>query len=394
MTHARLQLFQGPDRPFESRTVPLPEHLQPGELLVQISLATICGSDLHTVSGRRSAPLPCVLGHEAVGHVLVSERPGIAPGQRVTWTLADSCGECPACTQWGLPQKCSRLFKYGHAALADGSGLNGCYATHIVLRAGTFVLPVPEGLSDALVAPANCALATIVNALDGVGLESSGSCGVDGSESWEKGTLPPHLTSPPEERGWSIANKTRVTGQSLSIRTALIQGGGLLGLYACAWLRYRGVERVFCTDLSPDRLALAPDFGGIAVPADAAMHRTILDESGGGVDLALEVAGTASVIPEGIALLRPGGTYVWAGMVHPETALNLTGEAVLRKCLTIRGVHNYAPAHLAAGLDFLQSQQSRLPLHQLVSPPLPLESLNEALTLSASRRWLRVSIAP
>lgn len=349
MNHAQVQLFRGPGQPFEPDMVALPDRLNPGELLVQITLATVCGSDLHTVSGRRSTPTPCVLGHEAVGRVVMSERAGFSEGQRVTWTLADSCGECPACTQWGLPQKCTRLFKYGHAALTDGSGLNGCYATHIVLRAGTFVIPVPDTLSDALVAPANCALATVVNALEA-------------------------LPAP--------------------CRTALIQGGGLLGLYACAWLRYRGLERVFCTDLSPDRLALVPDFGGIAVPADAAMHKTILEESGGGVDLALEVAGTASVIPDGIALLRPGGTYVWAGMVHPETALSLTGEAVLRKCLTIRGVHNYAPAHLVAGLDFLQSQQTRLPFDRLVSPPLPLESLNEALTLSASRRWLRVSIAP
>ena len=349
MNHARIQLFQGPGRPFESRTVPLPDRLNPGEILVEISLATVCGSDLHTVSGRRGAPTPCVLGHEAIGRVVASERAGFSEGQRVTWTLADSCGECPACTDWALPQKCMRLFKYGHAALNDGSGLNGCYASHIVLRPGTFVLPVPDGLKDALVAPANCALATIVNALEA-------------------------LPSP--------------------CSTALVQGGGLLGLYACAWLRFRGVERVFCTDLSAERLSMVAEFGGMAVPADAQMQKRILDESGGGVDLALEVAGSAAVIPDGIALLRAGGTYVWAGMVHPQTALDLTGEAVLRKCLTIRGVHNYAPLHLGIGLDFLAAMQDRLPFEKLVSPPLPLAALDEALRLTESRRWLRVSITP
>jgi putative phosphonate catabolism associated alcohol dehydrogenase len=352
MNHAHIQLFQGPGLPFESRTIPLPDALNPGEILVEISLATVCGSDLHTVSGRRGAPTPCVLGHEAIGRVVASERAGFSEGQRVTWTLADSCGKCPACTQWGLPQKCTHLFKYGHAALGDGSGLNGCYASHIILRAGTFVLPVPDSLPDTLVAPANCALATIVNALEEPLKESS------------------------------------------LLRTALVQGGGLLGLYACAWLRYRGVERVFCTDLSDERLALVPEFGGIAIPANESMKKRILEESGGGVDLALEVAGSASVIPDGIALLRPGGTYVWAGMVHPQTALDLTGEAVLRKCLTIRGVHNYAPRHLTTGLEFLASQQDRLPFEKLVSPALPLAALDEALALTETRRWLRVSIAP
>ena len=75
---------------------------------------------------------PCVLGHEAVGRVIASSRAGVMPGQRVTWSLADSCGECPACTDYRLPQKCTSLFKYGHAALASGSGLNGGYASHIV----------------------------------------------------------------------------------------------------------------------------------------------------------------------------------------------------------------------------------------------------------------------
>ncbi len=340
MKSARLQLFQGPGQAFEAGTAPLPDELQPGEVLVEISLATICGSDLHTVDGRRTAPTPCVLGHEAVGHVASSERAGIASGQRVTWTLADSCGQCDPCTRWQLPQKCERLFKYGHASLNDGSGLNGCYASHILLRPGTLILPVPDALSDAIAAPANCALATIVNALE---------------------TLP------------------------VPCDRALVQGGGLLGIYACAWLRHRGVAEVFCTDLSPQRLALVAEFGGIPL------------EPGGKippVDLVLEVTGNSAVVPAGVEALRPGGHYVWAGMVHPETQLDLTGEAVLRKCLTLRGVHNYVPHHLSTGLDFLAQNHTRLPFEKLISPALPLDQLNEGLELTRSRQWQRVAIQP
>ena len=84
MNSARLQLFHGSGLPFEARSVPLPERLGPGEVLVRISLATICGSDLHTVDGRRPAPCPCVLGHEAVGEVVSGNRTGVTVGQRVT----------------------------------------------------------------------------------------------------------------------------------------------------------------------------------------------------------------------------------------------------------------------------------------------------------------------
>ena len=340
MNSARVQLFHGPGKPFQMGSAAWPEDLHPGEVLVQISLATICGSDLHTTEGRRSAPTPCILGHEAVGHVVKSARAGIGCGQRVTWTLADSCGHCAPCTRWHLPQKCEHLFKYGHAALSDGSGLNGCYASHIVLRPGTQIMTVPDALPDAIAAPANCALATIVNALE---------------------TLPDPCDS------------------------ALVQGGGLLGIYACAWLRHQGVREVFCTDLSAQRLASVAEFGGTPVRHGETMPP---------VDLVLEVTGSSAVIPDGVKALRPGGHYVWAGMVHPETALDLTGEAVLRKCLTLRGVHNYRPEHLASGLDFLAQKHRLMPFEKLTRPPLSLDQLNEGFDLTRSRQWQRVAIKP
>jgi putative phosphonate catabolism associated alcohol dehydrogenase len=353
MTSATIQLFHGTERPFELRRVPLPDTLAAGEVLVEITLATICGSDLHTIEGRRSAPTPCVLGHEAVGVVVASARAGVMPGQRVTWSLADSCGDCPACTEYRLPQKCRSLFKYGHAALASGSGLNGGYASHIVLRRGTAVFDVPEELSDAIVAPANCALATIVNVL---------------------AELPKPCT------------------------TALVQGGGLLGVYACAMLSRSGVRNVFCCDLSAHRLALVREFGGIPLRADPqhwpAALETLGALNGGGVDLVVEVAGSAEAVSQGIRVLRPGGSYLWAGMVHPETALTLTGEEVVRKCLTIRGVHNYAPADLAAALRFLAETYRDFPYEKLVSPPFPLEQLTQAFELSQRREWLRVAVRP
>ncbi|MBX3739517.1 MAG: zinc-binding dehydrogenase [Akkermansiaceae bacterium] len=341
---AAVQLFRGPSLPFGMAEVPLPETLAAGEVLVRITLATICGSDLHTVDGRRHGPVPCVLGHEAVGVVQASARGDICEGQRVTWSLADSCGCCAPCTSWSLPQKCGSLFKYGHAPMDDGTGLNGCYASHILLRPGTTILPVPDTLADGLVAPANCALATIANALA-------------------------ELPTPCD--------------------AALVQGSGLLGLYACAWLRHQGVSTVYCADMEPRRLALVEEFGGIPVLAGD-VERTVP----GNLDLVVEVAGSSAAVPQGISVLRPGGRYVWAGMVHPETRLDLTGEAIVRKCLTVRGVHNYQPRHLAQALAFLEETKDALPFGKLVSPPLPLSSLDEAFAMTRRREWLRVSVKP
>jgi threonine dehydrogenase-like Zn-dependent dehydrogenase len=181
-------------------------------------------------------------------------------------------------------------------------------------------------------------------------------------------------------------------------RTVLVQGGGLLGVYACAMLRQRGVDRIFCSDISEHRLALIAEFGGVPLRGDPGgwldSVGQLRDASPDGVDLVIEVAGSAEAVPQGVSVLRPGGSYVWAGMVHPETALALTGEAVVKKCLRIRGVHNYAPSDLKTALQFLAETRRDFPYEKLVSPPLPLDQLDAAMALSQRREWLRVAVKP
>jgi putative phosphonate catabolism associated alcohol dehydrogenase len=352
---ALVQIFDGPGQPLRLENWPLPEALGAGEVLVEIKLATICGSDLHTLAGQRQEATPSILGHEAVGRVVkVGEgRAGLAPGDRVTWSIADSCGTCLFCTTYQLPQKCRSLFKYGHAALQDGTGLNGCYASHILLRPGTHIVKVSDSLPDTVVAPANCALATVANAIS-------------------------HLPD--------------------GCNTAVIQGAGLLGLYACTLLRERGVEHVFCVDIRDQRLDQIHRFGGIAIDGrvghDLQSHEQIMAAAPDGVDAVLEVAGAAALVPAGIHLLRPGGFYGFVGMVHPQTQLDLTGEQVIRKCLTIFGIHNYSPVHLEQAVRFLEETAHKYPYELLVSPPFPLVELESAIQTARAQEWCRVSVRP
>ena len=342
MATACAAVFDRAGDPFRFVELALPDGLNDGEMLVRISLATICGSDLHTYAGRRQEPTPCVLGHEGVGTVLAAGAGGARwIGRRISWTLAGSCGKCRPCVEFDLPQKCVRLFKYGHAALTDGTGLNGCYASHIVLRRGTHVINVPEEMSDAVAAPANCALATMVAATE-------------------------QLPRP--------------------CHTAVVQGAGLLGIYGCALLRAKGVRQVIVVDTEPARLELASRFGGDPVLSSAL---NCLDA--GGADFVVEASGNPVVVAEGVRLLRPGGDYVFVGMVHPDSALGLTGEAVVRGCLTLRGIHNYGPRHLEAAFAFLEKNAS-LPWASLVSPPLRLRRLDEAFALAASKLWARAAV--
>jgi threonine dehydrogenase-like Zn-dependent dehydrogenase len=172
-------------------------------------------------------------------------------------------------------------------------------------------------------------------------------------------------------------------------RTAVIQGAGMLGLGACALLHARGVERVIVADPNPARLALVESFGGEPV-----LEGTAEPAPAGRVDAVIEVTGTSAVVPEGVRLLRPGGFYAFAGMVHPATPLDLTGETVVRRCLTIRGFHNYAPRHLERAVAFLDGRRDAHPWGALVSDPFPLAQLATAFDVARTQRWPRVAIRP
>ena len=346
------QLFEQPDKPFLLAGKDHMPELSEGEVLVKILLSTICGSDLHTIEGKRKEDTPCILGHEAVGEIVaINARDGFSLGDRVTWTIVDSCGKCPACTEYGLPEKCETLFKYGHASIQNGSGLNGCYASHILIRKGTHMVKLPEIVSDVMVAPANCALSTMVNAVS-------------------------QMRSMPKK--------------------AVIQGGGLLGLYTCGLLKEKGVSQIFCLEVNEKRFPLIEDFGAIAVDARDSKKATqlILDQTDNGVDVAFEVAGIKELIPQGIALLRPGGEYILAGLVHPNSKLDITAEQIIRKCIHIKGVHNYAPWHLDEAVSFLHRNVNNFPFDSLVSPPYQLTQLQSAVDEARNKHWVRVSIKP
>lgn len=351
-------VFRGPDAPFTVERFPLPP-LGAGEILVRVACTTICGSDLHTVHGRRPAPCPCVLGHEIVG-TIAAFGPG-APrvdlagqslecGDRITWTLAASCGTCFFCER-GLPQKCESLFKYGHTAATGAAVFSGGYAEYCVLVPGTGILRLPETLSDALAATVNCAGATVAAALRFLAVTVS----LQGSD-------------------------------------VLVLGAGTLGLTACAMLREAGAREVLCCDLDEARAARALDFG-----ATRTVNTTDLADaigSGRGVDAAIEFTGSSVAVASAIQALRVGGTALLGGTVLPSPAVALDPELVVRRMLTIRGLHNYAPEDLVSAVRFLDRAQHRYPLPTLIAESFPLAAINEAFAAADRRRGFRIAVCP
>ena len=63
-------VFSEVGKPLEMRQFKLPHELEPGAALCKVKMSTICGSDLHTISGRRTEPAPLILGHETIGEIV------------------------------------------------------------------------------------------------------------------------------------------------------------------------------------------------------------------------------------------------------------------------------------------------------------------------------------
>ncbi len=356
----RAAVFEAPNKPMRLLEFAVPQEMPAGAVLCRVLLSTICGSDLHTFSGRRIEPAPSILGHESVGEIVAVGRGASywngAPlrlGDRVSWTIMASCGECAFCKR-DLPQKCIKLLKYGHTSSEVWPGITGGYAEYIFLFSGTGIFPAPPELDDSVVAPANCALATAVCAVEMNG-------GVTAGE---------HV---------------------------LICGAGLLGKYLAALLKEAGAGRVIVADGSKARAESALRFGADAVFSDCVEPHAVAQWAremcgADGVDSAFEACGDPSAATASLEALRIGGRLLIAGMVTPNSTFPLDGNTMTRRCLTIRGIHNYHPNHLGKALDFLAKTAEKYPYHELVSPVFTLDEIGSAFDCAKKGVSARVGI--
>ncbi len=358
---ARAVVYDPNDGSIELRELPV-RPPKPGEVVARVSLSAICGSDLHTISGRRRPRGALILGHEICGQVAALgegvERDAAGEplriGDRVTWGIAANCGTCFCCTH-DLPQKCERLFKYGHESIDVDPPLNGGYAEMITLAPGSTIYRLPDDLPDEQAVFANCSLATMAAAV----------------------------------------RLARVAAGE----AVLIHGAGMVGVCAAALCSALGARAVAVTDVDHARLERARAFGATHVvnPAttDAGGPSEALRDAAGerGFDVAIEVCGQPNVIPPTIDMLRIGGRFVIAGCVFPNATVELDMYPVITRLVSLIGLHNYAPEDLGAALRFLAAPGRRFPFDRVVARRYPLAEFDRALAeVQADKGILRVGV--
>ena len=303
------------------REVPVPEP-GPGELLVRVLAASVCGTDVHIErwdpwAQENFGPPPMVFGHEMAG-LVVGHGPGsgrvklgelvAAETHLVDWT----CYQC----RTGRAHVCQNLRILGvHAA--------GTFAQYAV---------IPE------------------------------------TNAWVSEGLAPEVAALQEPMGNAVhaAFVEEIAGQSVAVL-----GCGPIGLMAVAIARLAGARHVFATDINPERLAIALAMGADEVidAREDVATRLRAHTGGDGVDVVLEMSGAESALHQGLAALTNGGRISLLGTHSRPATLDLS-EEVIFKGIRVYGITGRrmfetwyrTTALLEEGLDITPIITHRMPL--------------------------------
>jgi len=323
----RALTFQAPGDVRVER-VPEPRIEAPGDVLLRVELAGLCGSDLHPYRGDEvGLDAGTVMGHEVVGEV-VDSGPEVArwqPGDRVVAPFTTSCGTCFPCRS-GLSSRCERGQLFGW--VEHGQGLHGTQADllRVPLADTTLVALAPDDAGETAVLAGDVAATGLFAAL---------SAGVS-------------------------------AGQVVAV-----VGCGPVGLAAVAAARELGAERVFALDGVPERRLLAEAFGAEPVdPGSEEAVATVIEATGGrGADAVLEAVGSPAATRAAYELARVGAAVASVG-VHTEARLAITPSELYDKNLTYRTGRCPARSLLERALALVRS--GRYPYERIVSHRLPL----------------------
>ena len=329
--------------------VPEPTIQSPDDVLVRVTTAAICGSDLHLYRGHIPGMAPgSVMGHEYTGIVIaVGERVRqVQPGDRVVGTFHVACGVCRMC-RMGQYHQCSQggVLGYG-VAFGD---YPGAQAEMVRVPWGDVNLrKIPDGLADEKAIFAGDILTTAYGAVVNSGLKPGETCAV--------------------------------------------VGAGPVGMMAAMAARVMGAGHVFSIDRDAERARAAEAFG--AIPVDSShsnpIRRIMQATDGLGVDVVIEAVGGPATLALAFQLVRGGGRIAAIG-VTAEAEWPFPLMSALTRDITFRiGLANIH-RDIDTTLNLVES--GRIDPTLAVSHRLPLESAPDGYRWFHEQRATKVLLA-
>ncbi len=317
---------------FQCDTVPVPA-IGRSDVLIRVRKVGLCGTDQHIYTwdhwAQRRIHPPLIVGHEFMGEVAAvgDAVRSVRVGERVSAEGHLSCGICHLC-RTGEAHICE------HVRII-GVDTDGAFANFITM---------PESnvwrLDDAI------------------------------PDSWAAVFDP-------------LGNAVHtVMAAGVSSRSVAITGVGSIGLMAIPVARAAGAAAVYAIDINPAKLELALRVGADAafLASDAGVVADVVNRTSGvGVDVLLEMSGSAVAIDAGLAMVRNGGRAALLGIPPDDIAINLA-ERIIFKGLTVLGINGRKMFETWYQTEALV-RSGRIDLAPIITHELPFTSYDEAFTL-------------
>jgi D-xylulose reductase len=319
------------------RDIELDDRLGPEDVRIQIHTVGICGSDVHYYThgriGSYVVEAPMVLGHEAAGTVIEvgAGVTGLKVGDRV-------------CMEPGVPNLASRASRLGKYNVDPAVKFWATPPIHGVLTPTTvhpaaFTFKLPDNVSFA----------------EGAMVE-------------------------PFAIGMQAAAQARIRPGDV----AAVVGCGPIGIMAALAALAGGCAKVYISDVSAEKLAIAAGYDGIApvnIRNESLASVVARETDGWGVDVVFEASGNPKAFEDLFTILRPAGAVVLIGLPVEQVAFDVTGaiakEARIETVFRYANVFDRALALIAAG---------KVDLKPLVTGTYPFEESITAFERAASGR--------
>jgi 2-desacetyl-2-hydroxyethyl bacteriochlorophyllide A dehydrogenase len=305
--------------------------LKPGECLIKVIYAGVCGSDVHIYHGNHAtARVPVVMCHEIVGEIVEinGESKNLKTGDKVTVEPLISCGECEACRN-GNEHVCNTLKLLG-------IHVNGGFAEYV-----------------------KADIKKVVK-LDGIPMDVA-------------------ILTEPLAVGLHVVRRSELKiGQ-----TALVIGGGPIGLVVSIMAKLAGAVRVVVSEGNKERIKLAEEFGFETINAieDNIQDKVKEFTNGEGFDVVYEVSGSKSGVASALSACKVRGTVAHVGFCSGNYEYN--HMPIIFKELKVVGCRVYPMQDFIDTVPVVRNiiENNIFDLKKLISDVMTLEELPKAIDM-------------